>query len=141
MISKGIRPNQDAVELFSRQQQEQEEGKQQAIKTKKACAFRDEVVLKVQMSKHFISTIKGSNLLRMFNTHTHSNYTPSTHTHTLSNTHKQCIRFINIPVHTNKQVFLNNGVRREPTTLTSGGGVRAWSRTCRKKKKSKYSHS
>lgn len=35
----------------------------QPIKKIKACASRDVVTLKVQMSKHFISAIKGSNLL------------------------------------------------------------------------------
>lgn len=59
-------------------------------KNRKDCEFRDGVA---QMSKHFISVIKGSNLLCMFKTHscTQSNYH-------LTDTQKPRIHFINVPL-------------------------------------------
>lgn len=58
-------------------------------KNRKDCEFRDVA----QMSKHFISVIKGSNLLCMFKTHscTQSNYH-------LTDTQKPRIHFINVPL-------------------------------------------
>lgn len=69
----------------------------------RARVFKDNIILKVQMSKQFISVIKGGNFLCV------SKMRSRTQAPTLIMLSHRVL-FVNIPANTNKQILLKNSM-------------------------------